>query len=341
MVSKGLAILALLLLAAQGAGTTGAQVNGQVSPASQPASKSASNPAVHPQSATNPVAHPQSQPTTNSLARPQSPSPTGNLPPGSSTSSDANNGATPDCAEGPCDAQPAHITVANPPSAPAPALWQQRVLWIGSLANILLAVLGYAGIMMAVALLRKIDRQAHYVETAAQSAADNAQAALLHAQAIIRTERPWILISVEPSRSVDNGFTVTATNRGRGPARIVSTVDRITSAVDQSHLPDQPEFDELAPSAALSSVILLPGESTGIKSFSRDEVKSFCGSDEKLKKVEKWEELILLYGRVVYKDLMQVGEDLNHETAWCCWYIHGRQKSGMVMAGPPAYNLHT
>ena len=195
--------------------------------------------------------------------------------------------------------------------------------------------------MLALATLRKIERQSHYAEAAAQAAADSAQAALLHAQAIIRTERPWILISVEPSRSLDNGFTVTATNRGRGPARIVSTIDKITSAVDQSHLPEQPEFDELAPSAALSSVILLPGESTGIKSFNRDEVKSFCGSDEKLRRVEKWEELILLYGKVTYKDLMEVGGDATHETAWCCWYIHGRQKSGMVMTGPAAYNRHT
>ncbi len=242
------------------------------------------------------------------------------------------------CAGGPCDAQPAHITIATPAPAPAPWLLPDRIAWV---AKILLAVLGYVGIMLAVSTLKKIERQSHYAEVAAQAAADSAQAALLHAQAIIRAERPWILITVEPSRSADNSFTVTATNRGRGPARIVSTIDKITSAVDQTHLPDQPEFDEVSPSAALSSVVLLPGDSTGLKSFSRDEVKSFCGTDEKLKKVEKWEELILLYGKVVYRDLMQVGEGQTHETSWCCWYIHGRQKSGMVMAGPPAYNMHT
>jgi hypothetical protein len=30
-----------------------------------------------------------------------------------------------------------------------------------------------------------------------------------------------------------------------------------------------------------------------------------------------------------------------HETNWCYWYIHGRHKSGLVIAGPPEYNLHT
>ena len=316
MVSKGKAILALLLLAAQGAGTVRAQTGSQVSPVRPSVPKSTTTSSAQPA----PASHPSQ--------------------PGSTSAASSNPGAAPNCAEGPCDATPQHIAVSNPPVAPQPTLIEQRVAWIGSLANILLAVLGYVGIMLGLSLLRKIERQSHYAETAAQAAADSAQAALLHAQAIINAERPWILITAEPSRSVDNGFTVTATNRGRSPARIVSTIDKITTAVDQNNLPEQPDFDQASPSAALSSVVLLPGETTAIKSFSRDEVRNFCGSDEKFKRIEKWEELILLYGRVVYKSLIAV-DDRTHETAWCCWYIHGRQKSGMVMAGPPAYNLHT
>jgi len=319
MVSKGEAVLALLLLVAQGAGTIRAQAKAQVSPTGQPAANTSSNSAGHLQA--------PAQTRAATISQPSVPN----------SGADAGS-TTPNCTEGPCDAQPAHITIATPAPAPAPWLWPDRVAWG---AKILLAILGYVGIMLALSTLKKIQHQAQFAEVAAQAAADSAQAALLHAQSIIRAERPWILITVEPSRSVDNGFTVTATNRGRGPARIVSTVDKITTAIDQTHLPDQRGLEEATPSATLSSVILLPGESTGIKSFSRDEVKSFCGSDEKYKRVEKWEELILLYGKVVYKDLMQVGDVESHETWWCCWYIHGRQKSGMVMAGPPAYNMHT
>ncbi len=25
-----------------------------------------------------------------------------------------------------------------------------------------------------------------------------------------------------------------------------------------------------------------------------------------------------------------------HQTDWCCWYIHGRQTSKLVIAGPPS-----
>lgn len=194
---------------------------------------------------------------------------------------------------------------------------------------------------MALWLLKKIERQAQYAETAAQAAAESAQALLLQAQAVARAERPWVLVTAEPSRRVENGFMVVATNRGRSPARIVSAVDKITFETDQSALPAEPQYGGAKTNAALASVILLPGESTGIRPFSRDDVKALCGTTEKLRRVENWEEVILLYGKIVYQDLVGAGDAHTHETGWCCWYIHGRQNSGMVMAGSPAYNRHT
>jgi hypothetical protein len=214
----------------------------------------------------------------------------------------------PDCESSPCDYQPAHITIATPAPAPAPWTLQERVQWV---AIILLVILAYTAILLALSLLRKIERQSRYGE------------------------------AVEPSLSIENGFAVTATNRGRSPARIVNTVDKITTAIDQAHLPETPQYDDAAPNAALASVILLPGESIGIKTFSRENVKSVCLTEEKLNRVERWQEHILLYGKVTYKDLVTLEEKQTYESSWCCWYIHGRQKSGMVMAGPPKYNRHT
>jgi hypothetical protein len=236
--------------------------------------------------------------------------------------------------------QPAPLVTyaAPPPPAPSPWAWQDRIAWI---ANIMLVIFACIGIYIGVSLLRKIDRQTQYSEAAAQAAALSAQAALLHAQSIVRAERPWILVTVEPSGKVENRFMVMATNRGRGPARIISAVDKITTEIDQSALPEDPDYEDAEANPSLAGVILLPGESTGVKSFGRDEVRDFCGSEEKLKRVEKWEEVILLYGKIVYEDLVGVSDAEPCETAWCSWYIHGRQNSGMVMAGPMAYNHHS
>jgi hypothetical protein len=265
--------------------------------------------------------------------------------PRSRTNASSSPAATPagaashgDSESGAADDQPAHITIATPAPAAAPWPWQDRIAWA---ANLVLVVLGYAGILLAVSALKKIERQTQYAEAAAQAAADSAQAALLHAQALERAERPWILVTIEPSHRVENRFMVMATNRGRRPARILSAVDKITIQADQAALPEEPQYDDAEPNASLAAVILLPGESTGIKAFGRDDVAAFCETEERLQRVEKWEELILLYGKVVYEDLVSTGDAPTRETAWCCWYIHGRQNSGMVTAGSAAYNRHS
>jgi hypothetical protein len=235
--------------------------------------------------------------------------------------------------------QPApRVTVATAAPAPKAWTWQEQVTWG---ANIVLAIVGWAGIYFAISLLRKIDRHMAYAESAAESAASSAKAALLSAQSVIHSERPWILITIEPSRSLENSFTIMATNRGRTPARITATTDRTRIAVDEKRLPRTPEYKREEPSAPLVPIILVPGESTTIRSFCRDDVKALCDSEERYKRIETWEEKVYVYGKAIYEDLISPPGDQVHETNWCCWYIHGRQNSGLVIAGSPEYNSHT
>jgi hypothetical protein len=236
------------------------------------------------------------------------------------------------------DYPPPRITIANPAPAPSPWSLHERILWA---ANLVLALVAYAGIMLALSLLKKIERQTACAETAATAAATSAQAALLNAQAIIQAERPWILISVEPSRSKENSFIVTATNRGRTPARIVATAERIGIAIGEARLPGTPEYGNEEPKPPRVPIILLPGESTAIKPFGRDDVKGLCDSEERFKRIETWQEKVFLYGRIIYRDLIAPANSQVHETNWCCWYIHGRQNSGLIPAGLAEYNLHT
>jgi hypothetical protein len=237
-----------------------------------------------------------------------------------------------------CDTQQPRITIANP--APLPASWplHDRIAWA---ANLVLVLVGYAGIMLAISTLRKIERQTKYAEAAAEAAAECARAALSHAQAILHSERPWILITVEPSRTKENSYSLMAANRGRTPARIVDATDRSQIAIDEKLLPGIPVYMNEERSAPFTPLILLPGESTAIRQFSRDDVKGLCDSEERFKRIETWDEKVFLYGKVIYKDLIAPADSLAHETNWCYWYIHGRHKSGLVIAGPPEYNLHT
>ncbi len=252
-----------------------------------------------------------------------------------STGSPAGKG---DCNGFPCDEQQPHVIVTLPAPAPTPWLWRDRIAWG---ANLLLALVGYVGIMLALLLLKRIDRQTRFAEAAAETASNNAHAALLHAQAIIESERPWLVITVEPALNVENSFTVMATNRGRSPALIVGTLEQIMIAINEAALPFTPQYEDREPKAPLVPIILLPGESTSIKPFNRDDLKGICESEAELKRVENWQEKVFIYGKLIYRDLIAPSYKQAHETNWFCWYIHGRQKSGLVIAGPPSYNVHT
>jgi hypothetical protein len=242
-----------------------------------------------------------------------------------------------DCQGGPCDAPPPHITIATPAPAPAPWPLQERISWA---ANLILVIIVYVGVTLAFSALRKIERQTHFGEVAAQAAADSAKAALLLAQAQERAERPWIMVSAEPDPGIRDCFSIVATNRGHSPTKIVTLVDGVATASDESQLPATPVF-HAEPQAPRDPILLLPGESRWIKSFRRDDIKTVVASAEDLHRVEDWQVKIYLYGRIAYADLRAPDEGRVHETSWCCWYIHGRQNSGMVMAGPPEYNRHT
>jgi hypothetical protein len=213
-----------------------------------------------------------------------------------------------------------------------------RIAWA---AYLVLAILGYVGIMLAVSTLKKIERHTSAAEASSAAALETAQAALLNAQAIVNAERPWLLIAVEPSPGVENSFRLTATNRGRSPGTIVGALDQIRIAADEASLPATPEYKTAEPGAPFVPIIMLPGEFTVLRTFSRDDVRGLCASEESFQHIASWEEKLFIYGRVTYKDLIAPpGKEL-YQTNWCCWYIHGSKKSGLVIAGPPDYNSHT
>jgi hypothetical protein len=251
----------------------------------------------------------------------------------------------PDCNGAPCEEQQPHLIVTLPAPTPVPWPLHDRILWGALLALVFIA---YAGVMLAVSTLKKIERHTAATEasvaslTAAATAAnETAQTTLLHAQSMLRAERPWVLVTAEATRGVENSFDITATNRGRSPATITSALDQVVFASDEAHLPAVPSFKVTDSKSRFVPLILLPGESATLKSLTREQVKEFCGSDERFAAVENWTERLFLCGKIVYKDLVAPAGKEVHETNWCCWYIHGKQRSALVPAGPTEYNAHT
>ena len=234
---------------------------------------------------------------------------------------------------------PAPQIIVNPPAPVVPPwTWRERVAWG---ANIVLAVLGYVGIMLFLSMLKKIERHTEAGATTAQAALETAQSALAQTQAIVNSERPWIVVRVEPSLTKENSFRLMATNRGRSPARIVGLMDHVQIAVDETNLPATPEYEGAKPAARPEPIVLLPSESVAIKTFGRDDVRSVCKTTEEFERIELWEKNIFLYGRVSYRDMLAPAETPVHETDWCYWYIHGDKKSALSMAGTPEYNKHS
>jgi len=278
--------------------------------------------------------------------------------------------------------QPMIITLPAPKAIPW--LLHEKILWA---AYVVLAILGYAGIMLALATLKKIERHteafegsmeavqaiagtaataaetaataagtaATVAETAAKTAAaasttaattaaaalETAQAALLQAQTIVNAERPWVLVTAEPAPGFESSFEITATNRGRSPARVTAALDRVLFAIDEAHLPEVPELKPVETGKRFVPTILLPGESATLKIFSRDDARGYCDSDEMFKSIESWDQKIFLVGKVTYSNLIAAAGSEEHQTNWCCWYIHGKQRSALVPAGGAAYNAHT
>lgn len=171
MIRKHLAAIAIVLPLIFGPSARAAQASSAAKPSHQ----------VVP-----PTAAPS--PSTSAAAAALAPPSAGTEAPGASNP--AEPGAN--CQGGACDAPQPHITIATP--APAPSVWplQDRISWV---ANLVLVLIAYVGIMIGLSLLRKIERQTHYAEITAQAAADSAKAALLFAQTQAQVDRPWIVVT--------------------------------------------------------------------------------------------------------------------------------------------------
>ena len=233
--------------------------------------------------------------------------------------------------------QQPQIIVTSPAPQAQSWQWYERVAWA---ASIVLAVLGYVGIMLALRTLKNIERTNQSSLEAARAALAVAESSQSQTRALLESERPWILVSVEPSLTKENTFRVLASNRGRRPGRITHLSDQIHIVVDENDLPKDPGHGSVEAQVQEEPMVLLPGESLVIASFGRKDVAQICKTDDQLRQIAAWEATIFLFGRITYEDLTLASQRQSYESDWCCRYIHGETKSALLLGGPQAYNRH-
>ncbi len=162
-----------------------------------------------------------------------------------------------------------------------------------------------------------------------------ADAALLNAQAVVNSERPWIAIFAIPE---DGGYCFKASNLGRTPAEIVSFSSELKCVKKLSELPIVPIYEtEYTPTIRL----LVPGGQLGQADLRLLSSQKFIDHvSDCLQKMDT--SFPVLYFRVVYKNsLSRTSEISSYESRTCFTCACRNSSSTLQVCGSEEYNRHT
>ncbi len=175
-------------------------------------------------------------------------------------------------------------------------------------------------------------------EANAKAASDNAAAALLNAQVVVNSERPWIVISIEPHRTVSGNFVFRATNKGRTLADFESGTFDFSFDSYPANVPTPPDY--YGTFNAPNQTLIMPDDGFDIQPAGSNP-ESMIKDAGKTEQMKLGNQFLLFYGRIIYRDVFsREGKDpIRHETRWCyCFDIFRRQ---FVRTGPDVYNRHS
>lgn len=180
----------------------------------------------------------------------------------------------------------------------------------------------------------EISSQTDVLERSVAAANKSADAALLNAQVLVHSERPWVLIEESVTFPAGAGairrghIYFRAKNFGRNPARVTRYCCDFSYWVYGTELPDEPEYHQ---TELMYPKYLVPGAETLIDDFDCDTIMTPDFWDA----MNQQNQRLLFIGHVVYFDL-STGDE--RETRFCYSYTpHGT----LIMQGPRSYNQHT
>jgi hypothetical protein len=211
-----------------------------------------------------------------------------------------------------------------------------------------LAIIGALGICAALKTLRIIRRQAADNLRAIRASEVAAVAARKSADALINSERAWVVVNTKQSPQLVEfieghpeikALEVEFVNRGRTPARLTGTV-RVNSKIAKlEELPSVPDFAPPSPGVPSESEFMLsPNETLRYKI---PIIPSEQWSEANKERAEDLGQHLFVYASVLY---YAFGDETLAELGICYMYVRkhpGRKEDGFIRRGPKGYNKQT
>jgi hypothetical protein len=173
------------------------------------------------------------------------------------------------------------------------------------------------------------------LESQTKSIKDSAEAALLNAQAVINTERPWMVVTWRSDDKNPELARFGCRNWGNTPAKIVAVSAEPVFVDDLDSFSLEPAGTETLPDLNLIGARdSFPITGLNPESYIRGHKKEFEVGDSR--------KFLIYYGKVVYRDVLYPDASDNglHETHWCFVYQPSGKKR-FVRTGPSKYNSYS
>jgi hypothetical protein len=174
-------------------------------------------------------------------------------------------------------------------------------------------------------------------ENAALAATENARAARLSAQAIVNSERPWMILELTPIGGVPRNVYISFRfwNRGRTPAEVIEYHGDFFYHGRNEPFDDEPEF---RPLEGLHEYVS-PGNSVLVYGFGTEllEMQAAENTSTTWEWMEKKHKYLYFFGHIVYRDLMTYEK---HESRFCYW-LSPLPGVGLIIGGNRNWNQYT
>jgi len=160
-----------------------------------------------------------------------------------------------------------------------------------------------------------------------------ADAALLNAEALVNSERPWLIAEVKREPKSLHFYEIRIANFGRTPARFIRGDATYVFAQNPTALPVPPTYS--SPIILPKNLVIAPDKGFPIPhGYDIPSLLQHAGGPDKT---------LVIYGRVIYEDTIIPG--IEHEVAWCFGYTqsarNGLSQGDFVLTGPSEYTKNT